>query len=51
MGKSRHTKWYDKNSDDVEDNRIQAEEFRERRAKRLRIITDKHEELESDGEE
>jgi hypothetical protein len=43
MGKSRHIKWYDKNSDEVEDNHIQAEEFRDRRAKRLRTITDKHE--------
>jgi len=51
MGKSRHTKWYDKNSDDYDDNRQQAEDYRERRARRLRSITEKHEELEGDDEE
>jgi hypothetical protein len=44
LGKSRHTKWYDKNSnDDYYDSRSQAENFKNRRAKRLRTITTKHE--------
>ncbi len=49
MSKSKHRKWYDR--EEEYDSEMKAEEFRERRAKRLRIITDKHEELESDGEE
>lgn len=46
MGKSRHTKWYDKsNDDDVYDARHKVDDFKNRRAKRLRTITNKHEEL------
>jgi len=44
MSKSKHKKWYDRdNNDDYYDSRSQAESFKNRRAKRLRTITTKHE--------
>jgi hypothetical protein len=47
MGKSRSTKWYDlEDEDDLSEALHSADQFKEKRAKRLRTITDKHEEVE-----